>query len=69
MFRRFFNNIDDRSCIEFRDKVLATGKEYSPASVQGHLLNYKENPEMAIENAQKISPQPKIWSFPTFTSN
>lgn len=54
MFHRFYDGMSEELCIEFAKKVAATGKEYSPASIQGHLLNHKESPELAIQNENEL---------------
>ncbi|CAK5075302.1 unnamed protein product [Meloidogyne enterolobii] len=54
MFKRFFENVPDVLCSKFRDKMLSIGIECSPATIQGHLLNFKKQPELAIENVEKL---------------
>uniref|UniRef100_A0A1I8B3K3 Mitochondrial chaperone BCS1 n=1 Tax=Meloidogyne hapla TaxID=6305 RepID=A0A1I8B3K3_MELHA len=53
MFKRFFENVPDSLCSKFRDKIISIGIECSPATIQGHLLNFKE-PELAIQNVEKL---------------
>jgi hypothetical protein len=50
MFKRFFENVSTDLCLKFRDKMISIGIECSPATIQGHLLNFKEQPELAIKN-------------------
>uniref|UniRef100_A0A915MUH1 BCS1 N-terminal domain-containing protein n=1 Tax=Meloidogyne javanica TaxID=6303 RepID=A0A915MUH1_MELJA len=54
MFKRFFENVPDTLCSKFRDKMLSIGIECSPATIQGHLLNFKNQPGLAIENIENF---------------
>uniref|UniRef100_A0A915N5I3 BCS1 N-terminal domain-containing protein n=1 Tax=Meloidogyne javanica TaxID=6303 RepID=A0A915N5I3_MELJA len=54
MFKRFFENVPDTLCSKFCDKMLSIGIECSPATIQGHLLNFKNQPGLAIENIEKL---------------
>uniref|UniRef100_A0A914GR42 Mitochondrial chaperone BCS1-like ATPase lid domain-containing protein n=1 Tax=Globodera rostochiensis TaxID=31243 RepID=A0A914GR42_GLORO len=46
MFAKFFDGILAQMCAQFRDKVSSLGSDFSPASIQGHLLNYKTDPTL-----------------------
>uniref|UniRef100_A0A914IFR5 Mitochondrial chaperone BCS1 n=1 Tax=Globodera rostochiensis TaxID=31243 RepID=A0A914IFR5_GLORO len=50
MFAKFFDGISAEMCAQFRDKVSSLDNDFSPASIQGHLLNYKTEPALAIQN-------------------
>uniref|UniRef100_A0A915P5V1 U3 small nucleolar RNA-associated protein 13 C-terminal domain-containing protein n=1 Tax=Meloidogyne floridensis TaxID=298350 RepID=A0A915P5V1_9BILA len=74
MFKRFFANVPDTLCSKFRDKMLSIDIECSPATIQGHLLNFKKQPELAIENfynllvsiVQSAQPLSEVKKLKTF---
>ncbi|KAL3103743.1 hypothetical protein niasHS_001345 [Heterodera schachtii] len=55
MFAKFFDGASTEMCAKFREEVSSLDGDFSPASIQGHLLNYKTEPALAIQNVCQLS--------------
>lgn len=54
MFARFYPEKPESLGIEFADRILESGGKRSIAQLQGHFMMYKNDPEGAVMNADKM---------------
>ncbi|KAH7726394.1 mitochondrial chaperone BCS1 [Aphelenchoides avenae] len=55
MFKRFYEDVSDELCKQFRDAVLDLNRPLSPAQIQGHLLLHKTSPTDAIATTPQLT--------------
>jgi len=55
MFFKFYPESNESSAKEFTRKLLALGKNISSAQIQGYLMLFKNQPDLALKNIEYFS--------------
>lgn len=55
MFMKFYPEVSLESAELFAEKLLSFKKNISSAQIQGYLMLYKNQPELAFENIENIN--------------
>lgn len=55
MFKRFYPNVNSSVASQFAKKLIESKKNLSPAQIQGFLMFFKNQPQLALDNAHDLT--------------